>query len=50
MASRPFAKDFEPSLVDRVMDIEQHDAEVFMRFAREEGIFAGVSSVVQRAA
>ena len=38
-------KIFEPSLVDRVMDIEQHDAEVFMRkLAREEGIFAGVSS------
>ena len=38
-------KIFEPSLVDIVMDIEQHDAEVFMRkLAREEGIFAGVSS------
>lgn len=38
-------KIFEPSLVDRVIDIEQHDAEVFMRkLAREEGIFAGVSS------
>ena len=38
-------KIFEPSLVDSVMDIEQHDAEVFMRkLAREEGIFAGVSS------
>ena len=38
-------KIFEPSLVDRVMDIDQHDAEVFMRkLAREEGIFAGVSS------
>ena len=38
-------KIFEPSLVDRVMDIEQHDAEVFMRkLAREEGLFAGVSS------
>lgn len=38
-------KIFEPSWVDRVMDIEQHDAEVFMRkLAREEGIFAGVSS------
>ena len=38
-------KIFEPSLVDRVIDIEQHDAEVFMRkLAREEGLFAGVSS------
>ena len=38
-------KIFEPSLVDRVMDIEQHDAEVFMRkLAREEGLFAGVTS------
>ena len=38
-------KIFEPSLVDIVMDIEQHDAEVFMRkLAREEGLFAGVSS------
>lgn len=38
-------KIFEPSLVDSIMDIDQHDAEVFMRkLAREEGIFAGVSS------
>lgn len=38
-------KIFEPSLVDTVMDINQHDAEVFMRkLAREEGIFCGVSS------
>lgn len=36
---------FEPSRVDTIMDIDQHDAEVFMRkLAREEGIFAGVSS------
>lgn len=38
-------KIFEPSLVDTVMDIAQKDAEVFMRkLAKEEGIFAGVSS------
>ncbi|OBX81069.1 cysteine synthase B [Moraxella atlantae] len=38
-------KIFEPRLVDTVMDINQHDAEVFMRkLAREEGIFCGVSS------
>ncbi|MFW2177890.1 MULTISPECIES: cysteine synthase CysM [unclassified Moraxella] len=38
-------KIFEPSLVDTVMDVNQQDAEVFMRkMAREEGIFAGVSS------
>lgn len=38
-------KIFDPSLVDTIMDIEQHDAEVFMRkLAREEGVFAGVSS------
>ena len=38
-------KIFDPSLVDTIMDIDQHDAEVFMRkLAREEGVFAGVSS------
>lgn len=42
-------KIFEPSLVDRVMDIEQHDAEVFMRkLAREEGILRGCHPVVRR--
>lgn len=36
---------FEPSRVDRVLDIGQHEAEEHMRrLAREEGIFAGVSS------
>ncbi|MFB6348416.1 cysteine synthase CysM [Moraxella marmotae] len=36
---------FEPSLVDVVMDINQADAERYMRkLAREEGIFCGVSS------
>lgn len=38
-------KIFDPSLVDVTMDIDQHDAEVYMRkLAREEGIFCGVSS------
>lgn len=38
-------KIFDPSLVDVVMDVDQHDAEVFMRkLAREEGVFCGVSS------
>ena len=38
-------KIFDPSLVDVVMDVAQHDAEVFMRkLAREEGVFCGVSS------
>ena len=38
-------KIFEPSWVDTIMDIDQHDAEVFMRkLAKEEGVFAGVSS------
>ena len=38
-------KIFEASVVDSGLDIDQHDAEVFMRkLAREEGIFAGVSS------
>jgi len=42
-------KIFEPNLVDRVMDIEQHDAEVFMRkLAREEGILRGYHQVVRR--
>ncbi|WP_372614560.1 cysteine synthase CysM [Halomonas sp.] len=36
---------FEPARVDRVLDIGQHEAEEHMRrLAREEGIFAGVSS------
>lgn len=36
---------FEASRVDRTLDIGQHEAEVHMRrLAREEGIFAGVSS------
>ena len=36
---------FEASRVDRVMDVEQQDAEVVMRrLAKEEGIFCGVSS------
>ncbi|XKE46827.1 cysteine synthase CysM [Halomonas organivorans] len=36
---------FDPSRVDRVLDIGQHEAEVHMRrLAREEGILAGVSS------
>jgi len=38
-------KIFEPERVDRVIDVEQHDAETAMkRLAREEGIFAGPSS------
>jgi len=36
---------FEPARVDRVIDIEQGDAENMMRaLAKEEGIFCGVSS------
>jgi len=36
---------FDPSLVDREMDVEQADAEeTTRRLAREEGIFAGISS------
>ncbi|MES1925446.1 cysteine synthase CysM [Salinisphaera sp. T31B1] len=36
---------FEPERVDRVIDVEQGDAETTMkRLAREEGIFAGPSS------
>jgi cysteine synthase B len=36
---------FEPARVDRVIDIEQGDAETTMRaLAKEEGIFCGVSS------
>jgi cysteine synthase B len=36
---------FEASRVDRILDIGQYEAEVHMRrLAREEGIFAGVSS------
>lgn len=38
-------KIFDASLVDTIMDIDQHDAEIFMRkLAREEGVFCGVSS------
>ena len=38
-------KIYQPEGVDRVVDIDQHEAEVMMRrLAREEGIFAGVSS------
>lgn len=38
-------KIFDPSLVDVIMDIDQHDAEVFMRkLAKDEGVFCGVSS------
>lgn len=36
---------FEADLVDEVMDVDQHIAEVYMRkLAKTEGIFAGVSS------
>lgn len=36
---------FDAARVDRVIDISQHDSEVFMRrLAAEEGIFCGVSS------
>ena len=36
---------FEADLVDEIMDIDQHVAEVYMRkLAKTEGIFAGVSS------
>lgn len=36
---------FQADLVDEIMDVSQKDAEVFMRkMAKEEGIFAGVSS------
>ena len=47
---RRWSKEYLPSIfdetrVDRVMDVEQQHAEVAMRrLAREEGIFAGVSS------
>jgi S-sulfo-L-cysteine synthase (O-acetyl-L-serine-dependent) len=38
-------KIFEPSRVDRIMDISQQDAvDTTRRLAREEGIFAGMSS------
>lgn len=38
-------KIFDPSVVDRIIDINQHTAEVYMRkLARTEGILAGVSS------
>ena len=36
---------FEADLIDETLDVNQHDAEAFMRkMAREEGVFAGVSS------
>jgi cysteine synthase B len=36
---------FEPARVDRVIDIDQKDAEITMRsLAKQEGIFCGVSS------
>lgn len=36
---------FQPERVDRIIDMEQHEAEETMRrLAREEGIFCGVSS------
>ena len=36
---------FDADLVDEVMDVDQYDAEVYMRkLAKTEGIFAGVSS------
>ncbi|MEC8483689.1 MAG: pyridoxal-phosphate dependent enzyme, partial [Pseudomonadota bacterium] len=36
---------FDASRVDRVMDVDQQDAEVVMRrLAKEEGVFCGVSS------
>ena len=36
---------YEADLVDEVMDVDQHTAEVYMRkLAKTEGIFAGVSS------
>jgi len=38
-------KIYEPKRVDRIMDMDQHSAEITMRaLASEEGIFAGVSS------
>jgi cysteine synthase B len=38
-------KIYDPSRVDRILDIDQREAESMMRrLAREEGIFAGVSS------
>lgn len=38
-------KIFDPARVDRILDVDQHEAEVMMRrLAAEEGIFAGVSS------
>lgn len=36
---------FDADLVDEVMDVDQHDAEIYMRkLAKTEGVFAGVSS------
>jgi len=38
-------KIYDPSRVDRILDIDQAEAESMMRrLAKEEGIFAGVSS------
>jgi cysteine synthase B len=38
-------KIYEPSRVDRIIDMDQHSAETTMReLAKQEGIFAGVSS------
>ncbi|WP_129715807.1 cysteine synthase CysM [Pedobacter sp. SYP-B3415] len=38
-------KIFDPSRVDRIMDVSQHEATLMARrMAREEGIFAGMSS------
>ncbi len=36
---------YDPQYIDRIIDVEQLDAEVYMRkLAREEGVFCGVSS------
>jgi cysteine synthase B len=38
-------KIYDPKRVDRIVEVSQHDAEDTMRrMAREEGVFAGVSS------
>jgi cysteine synthase B len=38
-------KIFEPSRVDRIMDVSEKDARIFTkRLAKEEGILAGMSS------
>ena len=45
MARRIYADIYQAERVDRVMDIDQTESEQMMRrLAREEGIFAGVSS------